>query len=258
MYVKTKIHLIQVSSLLVSALFLAGCAKRMPEPASDDGVTTISRTEYVKLTDIPGGNPYGMAPRGREEMVSVGDRLTINIYDKLPVSQEKNVEMKRVDDDSTVLIIPAGKVKVAGLLISQAERTLEAALAPYLVSPFCEIAITQHYYEPRVYVFGEVMKTGTVPVQQGDRLLDVLSAAGGCASNAYRRSIKVIRLEGQNVTMMSINLQSVLADGRFDGNVALQDQDVVFVPRRFFTNFQEVMTVIGNLLPYYYFTRNFQ
>jgi len=41
-------------------------------------------------------------------------------------------------------------------------------------------------------------------------------------------------------------------------NLVMQDQDVVFVPRRFYTNFGEVMTVVSQLVPWYYFTRNFK
>ena len=134
---------------------------------------------------------------------------------------------------------------------------IQKKLSEFIVSPFCEITITKRAFEPRMYIFGEVGKTGVEPLKEGDRLIDALSDAGGCAANAYRRSIKIIRVNEQNVSMISINLFDILNDGKLDKNILMQDQDIVFVPRRFYTNFQEVMTIISQLVPWYYFAKNF-
>jgi polysaccharide export outer membrane protein len=168
------------------------------------------------------------------------------------------MEMKRVGDDGNIFLLPAREIAIGGLTVSEAEKTIEKQLSQFIVSPFCEIMITKRAFEPRVYVFGEVGSTGVKPIKEGDRLIDALAAAGGCASNAYRRSIKLIRANENTVSMISINVYDIMNEGKLDKNILLQDQDLIFVPRRFYTNFQEVITIISQLLPWYYFMRAFQ
>jgi hypothetical protein len=60
------------------------------------------------------------------------------------------------------------------------------------------------------------------------------------------------------VAMISINLYDILGNGRMAENLELRDQDLLFVPRRFFTTFNEVMSVIASLVPWYYFAANFK
>jgi hypothetical protein len=46
-------------------------------------------------------------------------------------------------------------------------------------------------------------------------------------------------------------------EGKMDRNVLLQDQDVVFVPRRLFTNVMEFFSLLTQVVPWYYFVKNF-
>jgi protein involved in polysaccharide export with SLBB domain len=171
--------------------------------------------------------------------------------------------MGRVDEDGTLFLLPAGKVTLAGLSAFEAQSAIEAALSAYVVSPHCEVEILKRAYQPTVYVFGAVGggsgtgEKGIVPLKRGDRLLDVLAEVGGLSDDAYGRSVKVIRVHDQKVAMISVSLNDIMRRGQVNQNVPLQDQDIVFVPRRFYTGFREVMSVLGSLLPWYYFANNF-
>jgi polysaccharide export outer membrane protein len=237
--------------------FMSGCVKRTPAPTTNDNTTVISKGDFVKVV---AGQNIAIAKQhanSRAPVLYPGDELSIGIYDKLPVSQDKRIEMKRIGDDGSVFILPAKEIVIGGLTVTEAEKAIEKKLSEFIVSPFCEITITKRAFEPRMYIFGEVGKTGVEPLKEGDRLIDALSDAGGCAANAYRRSIKIIRVNEQNVSMISINLFDILNDGKLDKNILMQDQDIVFVPRRFLTNFQEVMQIVSELVPWYYFMKNF-
>lgn len=234
----------------------AGCARRLPAPESG-GADLIDKAEFIKLANPrPASGDTGTGVL-KADLLYSGDVVGITIYDKLPVNMEKREEVKRIDDNGKIFVLPAGEIVVAGLTLSQAERAVEEKMAPIVVSPHVEITIVKRIYEPRIYLFGEVANSGVVPLKPGDRLLDAISSAGGCRSDAYRRSIKVLRPQGAQVAMLSINLSDILQNGRLDENITLQDQDVIFVPRRLFTNFSEVMAVLGNMLPWYYFANNF-
>jgi protein involved in polysaccharide export with SLBB domain len=238
-------------------LSMSGCVKRVPAPTTNDKETVVSKADFAKTF---GGQNVSIAKQhanARAPVLLPGDEISIGVYDKLPVSQDKRIEMKRIGDDGSVFILPAKEIVIGGLTITEAEKAIEKKLSEFIVSPFCEITITKRALEPRFYVFGEVGKTGVEPLKDGDRLIDALSDAGGCGANAYRRSIKIIRVNETNVSMISINLYDILNEGKLDKNILMQDQDIVFVPRRFYTNFQEVMTVVSQLVPWYYFAKNF-
>ncbi len=241
----------------VLCVALASCAKRVPDPATTDKETVVAKGDFVKLYVPQEAQAVAKRASARAPILYPGDEISIGIYDKLPVSQEKHIEMKRIGDDGSIFILPAKEIFVGGLTVSQTEKTIESKLSQYVVSPFCEVTIVKRAFEPKVYVFGEVGKSGSVLIKDGDRLLDGISAAGGCASSAYRRSIKLIRANEQNVSMISIDLYAILDGGRIDKNIALQDDDIIFVPRRIYTTFNEVMTVIAQLLPWYYYVKIF-
>jgi protein involved in polysaccharide export with SLBB domain len=255
---KTKFIRTIIIAVSIAGFFsMSGCVKRVPAPTTNDKETVVSKADFAKTF---GGQNVAIAKQhanARAPVLLPGDEISIGIYDKLPVSQDKRMEMKRIGDDGSVFILPAKEIVIGGLTITEAEKAIEKKLSEFIVSPFCEITITKRAVEPRVYLFGEVGKTGVEPLKEGDRLLDALSDAGGCGSNAYRRSIKIIRINEQNVSMISINLYDILNQGKLDKNILMQDQDIVFVPRRFYTNFQEIMGIVSQLVPWYYFLKNF-
>jgi protein involved in polysaccharide export with SLBB domain len=241
-------------------LVLTGCASRAPGPGGDPGPLVISKRNFVRFAggeDSTGIAVHGMPRQFRQEVLEPRDRITFAIYEKLPVSQEPRLEKKRITDEGSVFLLPVGEVNIAGLTIPEAEDRIEEMMAKYIVSPLCEITIDKRGYEPRCYVFGEVVSPGAFALKPGDRLLDLIANAGGCEADAYKRSVKVMRVESTTVTMYDVDLDDILSGGMIEQNLFLRDQDVVFVPRRFYTNFAEVFSVLSTLLPWYYFVRNF-
>jgi protein involved in polysaccharide export with SLBB domain len=265
MTVRKKIFIFGIS---VCTCISAGCAKRVGLPqggaGEKDGSTgvqsvTVEKKDMVQLagTALPKDKSELIASRIHSEIIYPGDELEVVIYEKLPVSDEKRFERKRVNESGKIVILPVGEVEVAGLSVISAQKAIEDQLLPFIVSPFCEIFISKRRYEPQIYMFGEVSKNGALTFTKGDRFIDALSKAGGCKDDAYRRSIKLIRSEKEKVTLFSIDLQALLQDGRLEYNMELQDQDIIFVPRRFYTTFREVMYGLSLVMPWYYFMRLF-
>ena len=252
----------KVNSLLFVALLCMafGCAKRVPLP-SDRGAgvqaESVHKSDLISITTIklPKDTSDRISSRIHSEVIYPGDELEVVIYEKLPVSEEKRFEKKRISEDGKIVIPPVGEIEIAGFSVITAQKLIEEKLAPYIVSPFCEIFISKRRYEPQVYLFGEIAKNGTVPYTKGDRLIDAISMGGGCKEDAYRRSIKLIRATGDSVSVYSINLINLMRDGRLDLNIPLQDQDIIFVPRRFLTNYKEVISALSLVMPSYYILR---
>jgi protein involved in polysaccharide export with SLBB domain len=193
----------------------------------------------------------------RSEILMPGDQIEITLYEKLPVSQEKRTEMKRVDDRGTVFIYPLGKLFLAGLSLNEARDLVTRSMESYIINPVCEISLLKREYEPHVFVFGEAKKCGSYPLKIGDRLLDILSYAGGPTPKAYTAKITVVRLYGDSIGVMSIDLNSILEKGRVERNIIIQDQDIVYLPESLYSNIKEILTTLGTVLPWYYFMKNF-
>jgi protein involved in polysaccharide export with SLBB domain len=78
----------------------------------------------------------------------------------------------------------------------------------------------------RVLVLGQINKPGYQPLKDGDRIIDVLTNAGGPTLAAAPERISIIR-EGQPV---KADLEAFLRFGDMTQNVAMLPGDIVFLP----------------------------
>jgi len=115
-----------------------------------------------------------------------------------------------------------------------------------------------------VYVLGEVKSPGLYPIEGECTVVEAISKAGGYTSNARLKSCVVIRkfpgdeegLKMRTITLkdvkvirekyeqvIEINLEKILKDGELSQNIALQPQDIVFVPIRPLSEF-DIATIL--------------
>jgi protein involved in polysaccharide export with SLBB domain len=127
----------------------------------------------------------------------------------------------------------------------------------YIITPCCEVTLVKRDYEPSVFVFGEAITLGAIPLRSGDRLLDILSSAGGTTPNAYLASVKIVRLYGDSIGVMSVDVSSIIKRGHIENNLTMQDQDIVYIPKSLISGISEILTKLGSVLPWYYFVKNF-
>lgn len=130
-----------------------------------------------------------------------------------------------VDSDGSISIPYAGRVKVEGLTLADAERSIEKSLrgktarAQVLVSK-------SNGGSDAVTVLGEVNAAGRITLSpRGERLLDVLASAGGLRTPSYETWISLTR---DNKTTR-VPLPQILANSR--ENVFMHPGDLVSVTR---------------------------
>jgi protein involved in polysaccharide export with SLBB domain len=257
---KTRIAILSLSFFCYGCCCLTGCVPRVPLSegnAANDKLNIISKAEFEKLYLPPQVLAAKKQKAGQGPLIYPGDELAIGIYDKLPASQEMRTERKRVGVDGTVFLVPIKQVTIGGLTVAEAEKEIENKLTEFVVSPFVEIEVMKRAYEPEIYVFGETGKNGIFKIREGYRLLDAIAESGGYTGNAYRRSVKIIRIVDQKIVMISIDVSTIFNDAKLSNNVLLQDQDILFVPRRLVTDIAEVLNSVSPFVPWYYFIKNF-
>lgn len=137
------------------------------------------------------------------------------------VSQQTSIPNMMVDDDGNISIPFAGSIHAAGLTPHQVERAIVSRLAGKAHEPQVVVQIS-HNATADVTLVGDVATNSLVPLTpRGERLLDVLAAAGGVKTPIDKTTIQITR--GDRVVTMP--LAAVVRDPA--QNVRLQPEDVI-------------------------------
>ena len=80
------------------------------------------------------------------------------------------------------------------------------------------------------------------------RLIEALSEAGGLTGNALRDDIRLIRVVDGEPSVFAINYSRLMDAGDLSQNVPLVNDDIIYVPRSFMGDFNDVIDKIEPLL----------
>jgi len=98
------------------------------------------------------------------------------------------------------------------------------------------------------YVFGEVNAPGMVTSQENLSLVEVISRAGSFTKDASRASVYIARGDPNQPEVLQLDLKSLIQEADFSQNAVLQNNDVIYIPRRGFALFQDVVAAITPIL----------
>ncbi|MDA2923437.1 SLBB domain-containing protein [Acidobacteria bacterium AH-259-L09] len=98
------------------------------------------------------------------------------------------------------------------------------------------------------YVFGEVHSPGVVAVQEELSIVEVISRSGSFTADASRSKVFIARGDLNQPELVEVNLKRLVEKADFSQNVVLQNNDVIFVPRRGLAKYRDVIGVIAPLL----------
>ena len=100
-----------------------------------------------------------------------------------------------------------------------------------------------------VFVMGEIEEPGSVTIQTMElTLLDAINLAGGPTENANIEEIRLIRKVRDHEGVKTVNLDTILAKGDFSQNYVLQDNDIIYLPRKGIASFNYYLRQIDPLL----------
>lgn len=131
-------------------------------------------------------------------------------------------------------------MRVAGLTISEAERTIEAAYREnrYLRNP--QVTVNVEEYAPReVTIMGQVRAPARypLPIESPMTILDLVTKAGGFTDVAKGTEVKITRIgpDGKSQTIV-VDVESLIKGkskaNPGDSSIELEDGDIVYVPER--------------------------
>ena len=136
-----------------------------------------------------------------------------------------------VNPDGVITLQYVGRVSVAGLTIEQATSKIRSALSstyPSLKSGRTSVSVNLgNIRSIKIVMTGQVVKPGTYTLSSLSTVYNALYASGGPSQNGSFRNIQLIR---NNKIVATIDVYSFLLKGIQQGNIRLQDQDVINVP----------------------------
>jgi polysaccharide export outer membrane protein len=181
----------------------------------------------------PDANP-GRAPAYR---IRSTDKLSIRVF-----QEEELTTISRVDSKGTINLPLVNEVRVSGLTLSEAERTIESAYVNgrFLRNP--EVTVEVEEYAPReVSINGQVKNPGRfpLPVESSMTVLDLVTRAGGFTDTAEGNAVRVTRILPDGSTrVITLDVESLIkGKGSVKSNgensaLLLEPDDIVYVPER--------------------------
>jgi len=168
-------------------------------------------------------------------VVGPQDVLTIQVFDQPEIGGKFTVEA-----DGTFTFPMIGRIKAGGKTLRQFEEDLKSRLADgYFRNPQVSVAIEQ-YRSQRIFIMGEVMTNGPVPLTGGMTLIEALARAGGTRPSASGEVVIVRASDGADGPVLPNQIPDGevlradirdLEEGTLKDNVALRDGDTIWVSR---------------------------
>ncbi|TRX57201.1 sugar transporter [Thalassomonas sp. M1454] len=170
-------------------------------------------------------------------VIGKGDVLSITVWDHpeltIPAGQFRSAGESGnvVHSDGTLFYPYIGKVKVAGLKVTEVRELITKRLARYIENPQIDVAVAA-FRSKRTFVTGEVKQPAVLPITNVPMtLLDALNVTGGLSPLADWRSVTLTRNENNQTKEETLDLYALYQKGDMSQNRLIQHNDIIHVPR---------------------------
>src|SRR6056297_1444467 len=163
-------------------------------------------------------------------VLAAADAYKLNVDDRLYISVWGHPDLQQdtlIEPDGTISFPLIEKIKAVELTKEELIDAMAEKLSEYIKEPKVNILIKE-YKHLNVMVMGEVRAPGSYQMQDGDKVLNLLSRAGGLNEIADSSNIKLIRGNKK----LTVNLTELFSQDESinDNNYQLADGDVLYVP----------------------------
>ena len=175
------------------------------------------------IFDSPTNTLTKLAIPSDDYLIGPGDKLRIRFWG----SGRDGAYIVTVSREGTIDVPKIGIVSIAGTPFGKLEHVLRSEVEKYVQGVNISVSLAE-LRSVEIYVVGEVNRPGLHLVPAFSTVLDGLIAGQGVKRSGSLRTIKVFR--GGNLLQV-VDLYALLLHGSREGDISLQDGDVLFVPR---------------------------
>ena len=171
--------------------------------------------------DVAEARPADATPP--DYVLGSDDQLHITVWKEtdftvtLPVRPDGKISLPLIND-----------IQAAGLTPMQLRVSITAKLKKYIADPRVTVVVTA-MNSRRVFVSGEVLHTGAMPLLPNMTMLQALAAAG-FTQFANLKGIYVLRMENGKQVRIPFNYRQVIKGNHPEQNIPLRPGDTVVVP----------------------------
>jgi polysaccharide export outer membrane protein len=160
-----------------------------------------------------------------EYRIGAGDILEISTWKELDLSR-KDV-LVRVDGKLSFPLL--GDIPAAGMTPVELTETIQKGLKNYVSNPVVTVTVLNPSSQ-RIYILGEVLKTGEYPLTKSLTVLQAFALAGGFTQWASKDEIILLRGEPGKEKIYKINYKDIVKGKGSENNLMLQANDTIVVP----------------------------
>jgi len=209
-----------LSSVLILLLIPAGAQN--PSSKSKDKKSAPLVASATTAT-VPGASPVS-ATDDPDYEIGPGDMLNISVW-------------KEPDISGTVPVRPDGKISLpllsdvpaAGATPTKLATMIADRLHEYVNDPRVTVIVTATNSR-RIYVIGEVVRPGAIPMLPNMTVLQALSTVGGFSQFANVKKMYVLRLDSGKQIKIPVNYKAAISGQAPEQNAPLKAGDTIVVP----------------------------
>jgi polysaccharide biosynthesis/export protein len=156
-------------------------------------------------------------------VIGSSDVITVTVFKEPTLSGGLLVR-----PDGMISMPLLGDIRAAGKTPMQLASEISAKLQKYIQDPNVTVVLGQ-MNSKKVYLMGEIGKTGPVEMTPGMTLLEAIATAGGLGPYANAKKIYILRNEGGKQQKIPVQYKKALkGDGAL--NLILQPGDTIVIP----------------------------
>jgi polysaccharide export outer membrane protein len=164
-------------------------------------------------------------PQSAEYRIGGGDVLEIATWKEAELTRRD--VLVRVDGKISFPLL--GDIAAAGMTPVELTETIQKGLTKYVTAPVVTVTVTNPGSQ-RVYVLGEVVRTGEYPLTKNLTVLQAFALAGGFTQWAAKDEIILLRKDGSKERIFKINYKDIVKGRDVENNLTLQANDTIVVP----------------------------
>lgn len=190
-------------------------------------IIVVALLMVAACTSAPVGRSMSPAleakPVQAEYRIHPGDVLDLKFF----YNPELN-ETILVRPDGRISVQLANEVVAAGLTPEELRKSLVARYGKEINKPEVTV-IVRSFSMQRVYIDGEVLRPGMLPLSGPVTIHQAIAAAGGFLPTAKRTDVIIVRSVGGKHVPLKVNMEEVMNEHA--PPVLLAPFDIIYVPR---------------------------
>ena len=200
--------------VLISSVALAQDAPAPPSVARPDSDKTATDKTTPVVSASLAGPEYVIGP---EDVLHIAVWKEADLSATLPVRPDGKISLPLLND-----------VQASGLTPEQLKDSVTEKLRKYIADPRVTVVVAA-INSKRIYLTGEVLHSGPMPMSPNMTVLQALSSAG-LNQFANTKRIYVLRTENGKQQKLPVNYRKLVKGEQIEQNYLLQPGDTIVVP----------------------------